>query len=445
VTSVRSFAPILLVLAIGSARADDDHLLPHPHRAWWLSGQINVINQFHGRFHSPYSGPNSLRAEPEDRTSVVATLFAGLRVTPITELLVDLESAGGGGVSDALGLAGFTNLDVVRNPTLGAAPYLARAELHQIVPLGARREPAERGPRNGFAELPARRLELSAGKLSSADFFDLSGPASDSHRQFMNWTVDNNGAWDYAADTRGYTLGAVLGYHDGPWTVRFGELAMPKVANGIDYDPDVLYARGENLEGQLAQRWLPGRAGSLRLLLYLNHARMGSYDEATRAFLDGHDPRPDITAHRARGRTKYGFALGAEQELTASLRGFLRLGWNDGANESFAYTEVDDTVELGGDLAGRAWCRPEDRVGLALVTNGLSAPHRRYLELGGLGFLLGDGALHSGRETIIESYYTASVWRGISVAADLQLVVNPGYNQDRGPVAVGALRLHLEL
>jgi high affinity Mn2+ porin len=418
---------------------------PHPDDArWWLSGQVNIINQAHPGFPAAYDGPNSLSAQPEDATSFVATLYAGYQLTSTTEILVDVESAGGGGISDALGVAGFTNLDVVRNPQLGAAPYLARAEIHQIIPLTDDWTDADRGPLGGFRRLPARRLELRAGKLSTVDVFDTSSVGSDSHLQFMNWAVDNDGAYDYAADTRGYTLGVVIEYRDRGWAARLGELLMPTVANGIDYDFDVAHARGENLELELRPE-IGGRHGAIRLLGFLNHARMGSYAEAIAAFLSGQDPRPDIAAHRAEGRIKYGVGLNLEQEISASLRIFARAGWNDGATESFAYTEVDDTLALGLDHRGAAWRRPGDKVGLALVTSGLSRDHRTYLSLGGQGFLLGDGALDYGRETIVEAYYTAHLWRGWFPALDVQVIANPGYNRARGPVLVASLRLHLEL
>ena len=272
----------------------------------------------------------------------------------------------------------------------------------------------------------------------------MNSAGTDSHLQFMNWTVDNNGAYDYAADTRGYTLGVVVEYHDADWALRFGELLMPTVANGIDYDFDIAHARGENLELEL-RPVLGGRRGIVRLLGYLNHANMGSYAEAIDAFRSGRDPTPDITTHRAEGRIKYGFGLNVEQELSTTLRVFARVGWNDGANESFAYTEVDNTFEVGLDWRGAAWSRPDDKIGLAVVTNGLSTDHQTYLALGGTGFLLGDGKLYYGRETIVEAYYTAHAWRGLFPAVDVQVIDNPGYNRDRGPVVVGSLRLHVEL
>ena len=364
----------------------------------------------------------------------------GLRPTRRLELLLDVESAGGRGVSDALGLAGFTNLDVVRNPDLGTAPYLARFMVHYTVALTNETVRTSRGPLLLAAKQPASRIELRAGKMSLADFFDVNPVGSDSHLQFMNWAIDNNGAYDYAADTRGYTYGAIVEYDAPRWSLRFAEALMPTVANGIDLDWDLTRARGENLELEIR----PTTALTLRLLGYANHANMGRYEEATRAFLDGVDPQPDIAAHRRQGRVKNGFGANVDYASSFGARFFGRAGWNEGQNESFAYTEVNDSVAIGGDVTGTGWRRPQDRLGFAVVSNGLSSEHQTYLRLGGLGFLLGDGTLTYGREAIAESYYAAHVWRGLFGSVDGQYLAHPGYNRDRGPVFVGSLRLHVD-
>ena len=416
-------------------------MFPHPDgRAWWLSGQLNLISQAHGTFPSLYEGENSLRSEREQALSRLWTIYTGVSLPGRTELLLHIESAGGGGLSDAVGLAGFTNLDVVRNPTLGSAPYIARAMVHVTIPLGTTRVVATPGPFALASRVPERRLEIRAGKMGLADFFDVNAAASDSHLQFTNWTVDNNGAYDYAADTRGYTYAAIVEYDTPRWSWRFGEALMPTVANGIEIDWDLRRARSENLEVDLR----PIDGLTVRVLGYVNHANMGSYDEAIQGFLGGRDARPDIVAHRVEGRVKTGVGLNVEYALPSSVRLFARTGWNEGHHESFAYTEVNDTVEGGFDAAGRRWHRARDRVGVALVSNGLSGPHREYLALGGQGFLLGDGALTYGREDLLEAYYTASLWRGLSAAAGFQYIAHPGYNRDRGPLRVGTLRLHVD-
>jgi high affinity Mn2+ porin len=410
---------------------------------WWISGQLNVIEQAHPTFTSPYSGPNSLQAPAERRVSRVLTLYTGLSVGQGWEVFADFESAGGRGLSDALGLGGFTNLDVVRNPSLGSTPYLARLQVRKVIRLSSDDVQVSPTPFALATRLPARRLEIRAGKMSIVDFFDLNAVGSDSHLQFMNWTVDNNGAYDYAADTRGYTWGAVVEYHDPQRVIRFGEMLMPKVANGLALDWNLSRARAENIEFE----WHPeigDRSGIMRLLAYVNHANMGDYREAVHRFVSGVDPVPTIENTRQQGRIKYGFGVNVEQPVTAALRAFARGGWNEPHFESFAYTEANDSAQFGVDYAGARWKRPTDKIGGAFVTNGLSDDHERYLALGGLGFLLGDGGLRPRREQIFEGYYTTHLWRGLFVSADAQHVTNPGYNRDRGPVLVASARLHVD-
>jgi carbohydrate-selective porin OprB len=292
-------------------------------------------------------------------------------------------------------------------------------------------------------KLPARRIEIRVGKFGIVDFFDLNTWGQDSRLQFLNWTVDNNGAYDYAANTRGYTDGVMLEYDDHWFTARFAETLMPKVANGINLDADVARARAENFEVEAHGNLFMRRAGVVRLLAYLNTADMGNYEEANGDAEMTHTV-PDVTATRRQGRHKYGFGLNFEQELPGKIGFFGRLGWSDGRNESFAYTEDDRTFEIGAFKMGERWKRRKDRAGAAYVVNGIVAAHQRYLALGGKGFLLGDGALTYGREKIVEGFYTVHLWRGVFGSFDLQHINNPGYNKDRGPVLVPGLRLHVD-
>jgi hypothetical protein len=435
--------------------ADDTAPTMFPHSDDWrfyIAGQANIIFQAHGPFHSPYEGTNSLLGRGEYKPSLLGTLFLGAQVVTNPKFnldaILDVESSGGRGDSEALGLAGFTNLDVVRNPSLGSAPYIAQVQLHQTIGFSNTMVDAERTPLSLATKVPERRLELHVGKMGLPDFFDINSIGSDSHLQFMNWTVDNNGAWDYAADTRGYTYAAVAEYIDRNWTARYGIALMPTVANGIDLDWNLRRASGQNMEFEFRAPLLPllpaERKGIVRVLSYVNHAHMGLYRDANNAFLSGEDPTPTITKHETYGAVKYGFGLNAEQELTSDIRVFTRIGWNEGQHESFAYTEDDQTVEFGGDYSGRSWSRPYDKLGVTFVSNAIKKDHQDYLKLGGLGFLLGDGKLNYAREDILESYYNLHAWRGIYYALDLQFIEHPGYNQDRGPVLVESVRMHVD-
>lgn len=428
--------------------ADPEAIFPHTDSGrYWISGQTNVILQWHGAFYAQYSGPNSLTNWAQSATTHVLTLYTGYELTPTTEVFADLEDATGSGIGNANGLAGYANLDSVRlanGVALSRSPYLARFMLRQIIPLTDEREEADRDELHLATSLPVRRIEFRVGKFDVVDFFDLNTYGSDSHLQFINWTVDANGAYDYAADTRGYTDGALLEYDDHWWTARFAEVLMPKQANGQFLDADIARARSENLELEARGNRIAHRAGVVRLLGYLNHADMGNYEAANREFLDGETPAPDIVATRQQGRHKYGFGLNFEQEITPEVSVFGRLGWSDGRNESFAYTEDDRTLELGAFAQGRLWHRRSDRAGVAAVGNGIVAAHQEYLALGGLGFILGDGGLTYGHEKIVEAFYTAHLWRGFYASYDLQHVNNPGYNEARGPVAISAVRFHAE-
>lgn len=413
---------------------------------YWISGQANIVFQWHPSFPAKYSGAHSLQPGAEDAATRVFTLYLGYELTPDTEVYLDVESSGGNGISNALGLAGYTDLDAVRVGLSNQTPYIARAMIRQIIPLSHERIPQERDATSFTLAntVPARRIELRGGKFGLADFFDTNSYGSDSHMQFLNWTIDNNGAYDYAANTRGYTDGAIVEYDDHWFSARFGEALMPKVANGIHLDANAARARSENLEFDFSGSVIRHRAGTLRVLAYVNHADMGNYEQAVGEFLRGQAATPDIASTRRQGRHRYGFDLNFEQGIFGELAVFGRAGWSDGRNESFAYTECDRTLELGGFSKGTRWARRNDRAGVAFVANGIVAAHREYLALGGLGFQLGDGALAYGAEKIFEGFYTAHIWRGAFAAFDLQHVNNPGYNMARGPVLAPTLRLHLD-
>jgi len=438
-----------------AAEASAPAMFPHPDNTrYFIAGQANIIFQSHGPFHSPYQGPNSLLPRGEYKTSLLGTIYMAYQLNRgpnyAADAIFDVEAADGRGISEALGVAGMTNLDVVRNPNLGKLPYLARYELHQVIGLSNWEVDSDRGPFSLATKLPARRVELHVGRMGLPDFFDINSVGSDSHLQFMNWSVDNNGAWDYAANTRGYTDAAVAEYVDDAFTARYGIAAMPVVANGEDLQLEFRRANGQNVEFEL--RHGPGafvksmaqRRGVVRLLGYVNHANMGDYREQNIKFIEHLTPTPDITAHPLQSTVKYGVGLNMEQEVSDNARVYGRFGWNEGQHESFAYTEVDQTFAVGADYVGKSWGRPEDKAGLTLATNAIKRDHQAYLKLGGLGFLLGDGNLNYAREDILEGYYNLHTWRGVYYALDAQYIDHPGYNQDRGPLLVESVRMHVD-
>ncbi len=430
------------------AEPDKVTLLPHSDSdGYWISAQANVVFQWHPSFPAKYTGTNSMTPEGQSATTHVVTLFTGWTITPTTEFFADFEYATGGGVGRAFGLAGYTNLDSVRTVSgaqLSTTPYLARLMLRQIIPLTDEKIDAERDEFHLATSLPVRRIEFRIGKFDLADFFDLNTWGQDSHLQFLNWTVDNNGAYDYAANTRGYTDGALLEYDDHWFAVRFAVAMEPKSANGINLDADIARARGENLELQASGKLIAHRAGTVRLLSYVNQADMGNYKQAIAEFLDHETATPNIIDTRRQGRHRYGFGLNFEQSLTDDIGVFGRLGWSDGHNESWAYTEDDRELELGAFSMGTPWHRRNDRAGVAFVANGIVAASPAIPGAWRFGFSAGRRRLTYGPEKIFEGFYTVHLWSGFFASFDIQHINNPGYNQDRGPITVPGLRLHVD-
>jgi carbohydrate-selective porin OprB len=356
----------------------------------------------------------------------------------------------GAGVSGATGLGGLTNGDVIREGTVGLKKefYIARLYARFMLPLGTDAVHVERGQDQIAGVEATRRLEFKGGWLSAADDFDHNRYGGSTRTEFMNWSLWQNTPWDYAADTRGYTYGFVVGYISPQWSLKYGMYRMPTVANGQTLET-LNRAREQNLELTLS----PSAVTTVvRLLAYLNTARLGDYSQAL-AIAAATGSVPDIAADAQDGRHKVGFGVNLEQPLTdeGDTGVFMRLGWNDAHTEDFAFTEVDRLASLGAQLSGARWRRSGDCLGVGAAFEGLSSPHRDYLAAGGSGFLLGDGRLDYAHEQIFEAYYRAQwAWTlgpaplRLQLSPDFQYVHNPGFNRDRGPVRFYALRLHLE-
>ncbi|NUQ19751.1 MAG: carbohydrate porin [Gemmatimonadaceae bacterium] len=409
-----------------------------------LGTQINVIAQRLAPFRSAYEGPNSLTSRGDRQLSDIYGLYLGQRVSGTLHAYLDIEMARGAGVSHATGLGGVTNGDVIRQGSgdLGEGPYVARAYLRWTIALpGARRDTLGRAPDQMADVEPAHRLEIQGGKFALSDIFDVNRYANTTRLQFMDWGLFQNTAWDFAADTRGYSNGVALAWISRHATLRLGSFQMPRAANGNIFDADTRHARGDNVELTVLA---PVTGTTVRLLAYENHARMGSYAEAI-AIARATASVPNVVADDRPGRAKRGWGLNAEQPLAdiGETGLFARLGASDGRNEDFAFTEVDRHASVGAQLSGVHWGRAADRVALGAVRHDISTLHREYLAAGGKGFLLGDGALRYGSEDIVEGYYRVQANPFIEVTPDVQRVVNPGYNRDRGPATVVSLRINL--
>jgi len=415
---------------------------PDPER-WNLFYQATSIGQYHGTFHSPYSGSFSLQNYMERDASLTTTLFFGLRLEKNTVLYFDPEIAGGRGFSGVNGLANSSNGELPRVASAMPKPYVARLYVSHDFGFGDEMESVESDENQLAGQRPVNRYTVTAGRFTLTDFFDNNRYSHDPRSQFMGWAVMYNGAWDYPADVRGYTWGWVHEIHTRNWSFRYASAAMSRVANGLRFDRRLLRNRGDVFEGEYRYA-IKTHAGTIRLLNFENHANAGNYAEAIQeAAISG--GIPSVISTRRNGTLKYGFGLNLEQEVTKDIGVFARLGWNDGKTESFEFTAIDRLATGGVSITGRRWGRPFDTLGTEFTASGISGVHALYLARGGDDFLIGDGRLQYGPEYISETYYRVRLLPGVFTSLDLQRVSNPAYNQDRGPVWIVSARVHIEL
>jgi high affinity Mn2+ porin len=445
VRSRRAAAALLALFCGAASRAQEAgagaDTAPSAEARWDAHFQATTVTQWHPSFDAPYSGTKSMSPDAEHETTITSTIFLGARLWKGAELYVNPELSGGSGLSRTLGVAGFPNGEAFRVGDAQPRIYLGRLMLKQTIAVCDEREPVMEDANQLAGTRPTRRWTLTVGKFGVGDFFDDNAYSHDPRTQFLNWADWTAGAWDYSADTRGYTWGFVFGY-DGPdWSARFGATAEPKVANGLEFDKDLLAAHAFSLE--VDRRYeIDGKRGEARGILFYNRAGMGSYRQAIEEADGG---TPDVTATRREGRAKWGFVFNLEQDLGGSLGLFFRGSWNDGKNEAWAYAEIERSVTAGVVRKAPIPTRPEDEAGVAMIVNGLSNDHRDYLAAGGYGFMIGDGRLSYRPELIAEMYYQALVVRHVFFAGGYQFVGHPAYNRDRGPVHVLTARLHVEL
>jgi high affinity Mn2+ porin len=405
--------------------------------------QSTVISQQHPGFHAKYSGMRSLDSTGEVHTSISMTLYFAARLWKSASVYFNPELSGGEGFSQTTGVAGFPNGEVYRVSDPRPHIYIARLYFRQVIPLTEETVLSEDGINILPGSMPKSYLAVEVGKFSLMDFFDNNQFSHDPRTQFFNWALMGNGAWDYAANTRGYTYGINFELVRPDWALKFASVTVPMVENGSEMNFNLIKEGSECLE--FTRNYSFGnQKGAIRLVAYVNRANMGSYQKSVEWGL-ATSKVPNVDSVAGSGKTKLGFGINIEHELSKTLGLFLRAGWNDGRNETWVFTEIDRSISAGISIDGSKWNRNNDSFGFAQIINGLSPDHRNYLKAGGYGFIIGDGHLNYGLECISELYYSYSLKNShMALSPDYQLIINPAYNKDRGPVHVFGMRMHIE-
>lgn len=406
---------------------------------WAVFGQTTFTAMSSLGFHNPYSGPQSL--SPNDlRETFDATLYLGVRPWAGGEIWATGEVDQGFGIGNAHGVAGFPSGEAYK---LGKAnPYtrIQRLFVRQTLSLGGAVTEVEAAANQMPGRQSANRLVITVGKFSVVDIFDANKYAHDPRGDFLNWSLIDAGAFDYPGDPWGYTYGAAAELYWGPWTLRAGLTDMTDMPGGADPVTDFSFYQAI---GELEHRHsLANHPGTIRAALWMSHGRLGTYADAL-AWGTANGVAPDVTQVPFKIHNRLGGYINAEQELTDTLGVFMRASLADGRYAAWDFTDIDRSISAGFSLAGKRWGRADDTVNLGLVVNAASKVAQSYFAAGGMGLLIGDGTLpRAGAEQIVEASYGWHPTKHIAVTFDLQGVVNPAYNRDRGPVGIAGLRLH---
>jgi hypothetical protein len=406
--------------------------------------QATYVWQRKPAFSAAYSGTNSLSPEEEKRSyTLSATAFLGTRTWQGGELYVNPEMVMSQSLSNLTGMGGLSNGENQKGGGPTPIFYLARLFLRHTWGFGGDKDRVESAPNQLAGELDKQRLVLTAGKLAVIDIFDNNGCSHDPRTQFLNWALMTYGAFDFAADQRGYSVGAALEYYRDNWVFRAGRFEQPIESNGLPLDSRIMAHHGDQVEIEHDHR-LAGQPGKVRLLAFRNKARMGGFQDALDYWnAHGRVGVPDVGNMR-KDQAKIGFGMNIEQNVTRDIGLFARASRNDGGTETYAFAEIERSMSAGAVAKGEFWGRSNDTIGLAYVQNGLSSAHRDYLANGGLSFFIGDGRINYRPETILEGFYSMEFAKNMSLSFDYQHIDNPAYNADRGPVRIVGARLHLE-
>ena len=412
--------------------------------------QMTVISQSHSGFSVPYKGRNSLADSTEvSATSLTATLFLGKKLWKGASVYFNPELSGGAGLSYSVGIAGALNGETYRIGDPEPKVSIARAYLQQTFPFGKSADVEVNDDVNQVKDkLPENRLTITVGKFAISDFYDKNIYSHDPRNQFFNWSLMSNGAWDYPANTKGYTFGVVVELIKPSWTIRLSSVAEPRSANQSEMEYSFAHVHSESFEFE--KNWsINKHGGAARFLLTNTFSRAPSYSDGLKAITSNDIHLLNVfngtEENNGFGGTKFGIGFNGSQELTNDIGLFARAGWNDGKHATWTFTEIDQTVCAGLSVKGSKWHRSQDVCGIAGVINGISHEHQEFLKAGGSGFIIGDGNLNYGTEKVLEAYYNVKLTNTLWLTTDYQLVTNPGYNKDRkGPVHVFGIRGHIQ-
>ena len=437
--------PCLFWLGAGCAQTPDADRVEEFSQARY---QSTWNSQQHPTFAAAGSGPNSLGPRADRMFTFSATGHWGLRLDSGAELYLNAEMAAGEPFTKNLvGLGGFTNGEITRAAGTTPKLYLQRLFWRQTWNQGGEREWLASDFNQMARWVDKNRFVLTVGNFSTLDVFDDNAYAKDPRTQFMNWSHWTYGAYDYAADARGFGWGVAAEWYRGNWVYRLARMTGPRKPNELQVDWDLLRHYGDQFEVEHAHT-LNEQPGKLRLLAWRNRAVTASFNDAT-AYLhnapQGTDPQTFFQV-RSSEKTKYGLGLNLEQALSTDVGVFLRAMKADGRTETYAFTEIDTSLSAGTLVNGRLWGRAQDNVGLAVMENRISKDRRGFLEAGGVSYFIGDGAGHFRYrpERGSEVFYSVGLGKHLWVTGDWQRIQNPAYNALRGPVNVYALRLHAE-
>ncbi len=434
--------------------------------SWNAYGQFTYISSFKVPFHAPYTNangsPNSFNGDYERSFTGTFTLFFGLKVWRGGEIYFSPEVLTERALSDLHGLGGATeNFELQKTGSTAPSIYRSRFYLHQTFDLGGHDVVVDSDPLKLGTTIASRRLTLTVGNFSAIDVFDKNNVTWDPRQTFFDEAFMTHASYDFPADARGYTFGAAAELYWDDWVVRLGRFLPPKNPNQQSIDFRFWERYGDSLEIE-HDHTINGLAGAVRVLGYRNHVLSGRFDQAIAAYQtnplenagdcpttgynyhSGNFAAPDLCWVR-QVNVKYGVGINLEQYVAKDVGLFLRLMYSDGVSEVDAFDSADRDLSFGAVAKGSLWHRPFDVAGIGFATSWISDAHAKYLAMGGIDQFIGDGNLRKAAENMIEPFYSVNFGKAVWLAADYQLVWNPGYNADRvGPIHIVGAKVHGE-